>query len=329
MEGILKNPKVSFIVISHNFEGYIDECLESIRNQTYKHIEIIIVDDDSRDKTRLKIEKFIYKNQMLDIKFIHNGKSIGQFASFLKGLEAANGEFVAQIDGDDVLFADYAAVHLETHLKTSVALTSSQHIDIDDNNVVLSFSSVDSPRKNIECFKLSSDVKNEVISGFLVKRENKDYDVKILSNDKYSFASWHWAPATSGMMRRAACEFLLLINKPQDVKITSDKFVFSFLHLMGSSALIYKPLYAYRKHGSNYSLANPVMGSKKYLKPQTQKNYVRNNKLIRLVMLKFFLKNRKVIVEKINNANFYSIIKKIIFSVDISTVKGAIKSLFI
>ena len=59
MEDFLKLPKVSFIVITHNFEKFVGDCLNSIKNQTYKNFEIIVVDDVSKDNTREVIEKWV------------------------------------------------------------------------------------------------------------------------------------------------------------------------------------------------------------------------------------------------------------------------------
>lgn len=330
MDKLLNLPKISFVVISHNFESYILDCLNSIKNQSYKNIELIVVDDLSIDNTAQIIENFIKENEQLSVQFIQNTENIGQLASFIKALPLTSGEFVSQIDGDDVLFNDYALTHVETHLKTSVALTSCQHVDIDENNTLLSLESVDCPKKHNSGFKLFCKSPDGLQTACFPKYSNdENLDVQILSNQKYSFATWHWAPASSGMMRKSACALLLKLENPQEVKITADKFIFSFMHLIGSSAVIYKPLYAYRKHTSNYSLANPVMGSHRYLKTDTQKNYIRNNKFIRQTMLKFILDNYDYFVEKFNKANVRLIIKKIIFSFDFSTLKSAIKSLFI
>ena len=330
MENIINLPKLSFIVVSHNFELFIEECLQSISKQKYKNIELIVVDDFSQDKTVEKVQNFISNNPDLDVKFIKNQKNIGQLASFLSGLKEATGEFVSQVDGDDVLFEDYALTHIEAHLKTSVAFTSCRHVDIDAHNTLLSVESVDCPGDKENTYNLSCKTEEGLITACLPKKvRGEEPDVKVLLNSKYNFATWHWAPASSAVMRKAACDMLLKLKNPQKIKITSDKFVFSFLHLIGSSAIIYMPLYAYRKHKSNYSLANPVMGSCRYLKTKTQKNYIRNNILIRQTILAFVLSNYKFFKETLNNANVVRIVRKIVFSFDFTTLKSVIKSLFI
>lgn len=330
MEDFLNLPKVSFIVITHNFENFVCDCLNSIKNQTYKNYEVIIVDDYSKDNTAEKIEKFINENTHLNIKFIKNEINIGQLASFLEGLKVATGEFISAIDGDDILFPEYCAMHIETHLKTSVALTTCMQAEIDENRVIHTFASIDSPRQKSK----EINIENKSYEEFCEYRSAKGIDkegcnIKILDNKKYSFATWHWSPTSSAMMRKSVCDMLLLLNKTRKLKITADKFMFSFCHLIGSSAIIYKVLYAYRRHGSNYSLANPVMGNKKYLKERTQNNYLRNNKKIRSQMFKFIYDNREYFKEKFNKANLLLIYKRIIFSFDKRFFKGLIKALFV
>ncbi len=330
MENFLQLPKVSFIVITHNFEKFVRDCLVSIKNQTYKNYEIIVVDDVSKDNTIQGIEAFINENPDLTIKLIKNESNIGQLACFLEGLKVAEGEFVSAIDGDDVLFPEYCAMHIETHMKTSVALTTCKQAEIDENNVIHTLNSIEIPKEHQEYINIDNKTYEEFNEYRQAKGIDKDgCNVKVLDNDKYSFATWHWGPTTSSMMRKSVCEMLLLIDKTRALRITADKFMFSFCHLIGSSAIIYKVLYAYRRHGSNYSMANPVMGNKKYLKERTQNNYFRNNKKIRKQMFKFISANKEFFKEKLNKANLIMIYKRIIFSFDSRFFKGLIKSLFI
>lgn len=330
MEDFLNLPKVSFIVVTHNFEKYVCDCLFGIKNQTYKNIEIIVVDDASKDNTCKKVENFMQQNKNLNIRFIKNEANKGQLASFIEGLKIATGQFVCSIDGDDIIFPEYCAMHIEAHMKTSVALTTCLQAEIDENNIIHTLSSIESPKKKNE--KLN--IENKTYEEFNKYRQaigidKEGCEVKILDNDKYSFATWHWGPSSSSMMRKSVCDMLFLIDKTRHLKITADKFLFSFCHLIGSSAVIYKVLYAYRRHSNNYSLANPVLGNKKYLKEKTQNNYFRNNKKIRKQMFKFIYNNREFFKEKFNKINLIMIYKRIIFSFDISFFKGLIKSLFI
>ncbi len=330
MEDFLNLPKVSFIVITHNFSRFVEDCLNSIKNQTYKNFEIIVVDDVSKDDTTKKVERFIKENTNLSVKLIVNETNMGQLASFLQGLKQAQGQFVCAIDGDDVLFPEYCAIHIEAHMQTPVALTSCNQAEIDENNIIHTLNSIDSPSSKVNEFKIENKSFEEFNDYCCAKGINKEgCEVKVLDNDKYSFATWHWGPTTSAMMRKSVCDMLLLLEKTRKLKITADKFIFSFCHLIGSSAIIDKVLFAYRRHGSNYSQANPVMGNRKYFKEKTQNKYFRNNRKIRTQMLRFINSNKTFFLEKFNKTNLILIYKRIIFSFDSRFFKGLFKSLFI
>jgi len=89
---------VSIIIPVYNTEKFIEECIESALNQTYKEIEIIVVDDGSTDGSLKIIKKFI--NQ---IKII--SKSNGGTASALNtGIKEMNGEWFKWLSADDVLY---------------------------------------------------------------------------------------------------------------------------------------------------------------------------------------------------------------------------------
>lgn len=90
--------KVSFIVISYNIKNYIEKCIRSILEQTLNDIEVIIVDDGSKDGT-LEILNTLSKEDSR-IKLISQ-KNMGANAARKTGLKYANGEYINFIDGDD------------------------------------------------------------------------------------------------------------------------------------------------------------------------------------------------------------------------------------
>ena len=60
------NPKITVYVVNRNNENFLDECLNSIKNQTYKNLEIIIVDDSSTDNSIQIIKNFKKKNKKIN-----------------------------------------------------------------------------------------------------------------------------------------------------------------------------------------------------------------------------------------------------------------------
>lgn len=100
-------PKISVIVPVYNTEKYIQKCLESIVNQTMKDIEIIVVNDGSKDKSEDIIEQFI-KNNKSNIKIKYYKKKNGGLSDARNyGVQKATGEYIAFVDSDDYIKKDY------------------------------------------------------------------------------------------------------------------------------------------------------------------------------------------------------------------------------
>lgn len=266
---MLKLPMISFVVTSYNYEKYILKTLESIKAQTYRNFEIIIVDDCSNDNSCKIIEDFISENQDLKITLIKQSSNQGQMASMIRGLDIAQGQFVSFIDSDDILMPDYAKHHIRVHLQTSVAFTSCQIIEIGEDDEIHTMNSISSPHcKNLD----------ELFAG-----ENVNY--KILKNKH--FGGWYWSPNSSAMFRKASIEQIINYKNTDKWKICPDKFLFNFANLIGGSAIIYTPLIGYRRHKNNAGNCTLVTGNKRLHSDQTTKINIKNNLKIRPETIKF------------------------------------------
>lgn len=89
---------VSVIVPVYNVEKYLHQCLDSILNQTYRDIEVILVNDGSSDNSGLICDAYVRRDQR--VKVIHK-KNAGASDARNIGLKIAKGEFVIFIDSDD------------------------------------------------------------------------------------------------------------------------------------------------------------------------------------------------------------------------------------
>ena len=96
---------ISVIIPAHNVEKYIENCLISVFNQTYKNIEVILVDDFSTDKT-VKIAKSFQKNhsnlKIISLKNYGLKKKSGISIARNLGIKFAKGKFIALLDADDL-----------------------------------------------------------------------------------------------------------------------------------------------------------------------------------------------------------------------------------
>jgi glycosyltransferase involved in cell wall biosynthesis len=94
------NPLVSVIVPVYNVEQYLDECLYSIRQQTYENLEIIVVEDCSTDKSLEVLSKHLNDQR---IKLIRHEKNSGLSAARNTGIDAAKGDYIMFVDSDDLV----------------------------------------------------------------------------------------------------------------------------------------------------------------------------------------------------------------------------------
>ncbi|SFI24198.1 glycosyltransferase family 2 protein [Halpernia frigidisoli] len=108
-----ENPWVSIICACYNQSSFVVESLESVKNQTYKNLEIIIYDDASKDNSVEIIDGWILKNQDLNIRFIKNVQNIGICKSLNNAQSFATGKYIQLLALDDILLPD----KIERHVK--------------------------------------------------------------------------------------------------------------------------------------------------------------------------------------------------------------------
>lgn len=102
----MNKPLISIIVPVYNVEKYIDRCINSIVNQTYNNLEIILVDDGSKDKSRELVDSWALKDTRIKVFHKSNG-GLSDARNF--GINKANGEYISFVDSDDyvdTLFID-------------------------------------------------------------------------------------------------------------------------------------------------------------------------------------------------------------------------------
>ncbi|MFD2564604.1 glycosyltransferase family 2 protein [Aquimarina rubra] len=129
---------VSVICLCYNHERYIEECLDSVINQTHSNIEIIIVDDFSSDNSARVIHNWIKKNP--NVIFIENKQNLGNTYSFNQALKKAKGTYIIDLATDDVLLPNFIETHLNNFYikKTSnpgISFCNVELIDEDSNHI--------------------------------------------------------------------------------------------------------------------------------------------------------------------------------------------------
>lgn len=111
---ISTNPLVSIIVPVYNVENYVDRCVESLINQSYKNIQIVLIDDGSTDQSGKKCDEYAKKDSRIDVLHCENG---GPGAARNIGIDNANGEFISFVDSDDFVCSEFIRLLVETALQ--------------------------------------------------------------------------------------------------------------------------------------------------------------------------------------------------------------------
>lgn len=175
-------PLVSVVVPVYNVEKYIERCVKSILNQSYKNIEIVLVDDGSTDKSSRIIDN-IAKNE--DNVVVVHKKNSGVSSARNVGIDTSSGDYIMFVDGDDWVEVDYISCFLDVLIDTNSVIAMNTNYFY-DNGVC---------KKDFDGIKvLDSDTVAEYIyrGKIFVAVWNKIYSANFLKNHNIRFNENIW-----------------------------------------------------------------------------------------------------------------------------------------
>lgn len=223
------NALVSIIIPSYNHENYVKDSIESVINQTYKNIELIIIDDGSKDNSVQKINELVdlCHKRFVRFKFIHR-ENIGLTKTLNEALNWCEGVYLCILASDDI----YLPKKVEKQ--------------VDFLNVNLEYVGVTS---NI-C-QIDSD--NNVIGGKKVK--SRSYNFQDIFFSKY------YLPAPAAMLR---IDFVKKVGGYSEKTLLEDLYMWLKISVYGSVFLMTEELVYYRRHESNLSANFILMCEERY-----------------------------------------------------------------
>lgn len=148
--------KISVIVPIYNIYSYIDQCVESIVNQTYKDLEIILVNDGSTDDSLSKLKEWENKDYRIVVVDKPNG---GLSDARNAGLKVATGDYVSFVDGDDWIGIDLyekVASEVEAYPNIDIMTFSIKKVYPNGKEIVLSYKMDEKPIKGEDYFRKSN-----------------------------------------------------------------------------------------------------------------------------------------------------------------------------
>lgn len=193
----MQAPLISVIIPVYNVEKYLNQCVESVVNQTYKNLEIILVDDGSPDHCPQMCDDWAQKDARIKVIHKENG---GLSDARNAGLDVFNGCYVYFIDSDDYIEDDAIEILYSTLIKFGADLAVGAHRRVNEDGVCVFdgqdyFSSdifLFTPEEYwIEFFEDSVMKKNSKLCSEFVISCNKLYNKQLFNHVKFPVGKLH------------------------------------------------------------------------------------------------------------------------------------------
>lgn len=236
--------KVSIIVPAYNIEKYIKKCIESLINQTYKNIEILIINDGSTDKTKEIALSFEKKDKRVKVLTKKNG---GLSDARNYGLSRASGAYILFIDGDDYIKND----------------TIEKLINKIDDNDIISFNYI-TLNNNKETLVPSKNKSKDNTINYILGQPSactKMYKRTFLIENKIQF--------DKNILYEDLAIIPSLACLTRKIKIIDDYY---YYYVIRNSSIIHNKLFSPKKDDKFIAISNLIDRFKKYGKFDEYKN---------------------------------------------------------
>lgn len=196
--------KISVIVPIYKVEKYLDRCIDSIINQTYKHLEIILVDDGSPDHCPQMCDEWAKKdNRIKVIHKINGGVSSARNA----GLDVATGEYIQFVDSDDYLELNACETLVDKMITNDADIVVSGFTPI--GNHVKCIKAVDFATRNF-----MQGVQNLYICGVLNAIWNKLYKKNLINHIRFQEKMKYGEDLLFNLQYMQNCQLIVYTSEP-------------------------------------------------------------------------------------------------------------------
>ena len=268
---IEKRKTVSVIVPVYNTEKFLKRCVTSLVNQTYKELEIILVNDGSTDKSAEIIDDFVSSDSR--VKRVDHEKNCGLFQARITGVQASRGEYIAFVDSDDYVSVDWFRLLVEKAEKESSDITVGQWC-FEYENGYREYLNLDPFRMPNVCLT-GTDVLGE-----FMKQEGRCFSWWVVWNKLYSRSLWDLCEEDYVQFSQEHGHMLMWedvtfssnfwshAKKVVNLDVTSSAYYYYFQHSEGSTARF---SVKDKKRGKKY--INDAYAAMKFMKNILNKNH--------------------------------------------------------
>jgi len=178
----MKYPLVSVAIPAYNHGAYIEACLDSVKDQTYPNIELVVIDDGSTDDTRARIDRFLaVHGDRFSRVVVKSQENRGVSATSNEAIKACSAEWVHLLGSDDILHADKIMCQwqaIQSWGDPDLALVYADAQYIDDEGVILPIIQRDRPDPGPEHSAYQSlFLKNEITNPTIALRREAFLDI--------------------------------------------------------------------------------------------------------------------------------------------------------
>ena len=168
----MSSPLISLIIPVYNVEPYLSSCLDSIINQSYQNLEIILVNDGSTDGSRFLCEQYKQKDSRI---ILINQKNQGLSSARNTGINSATGKYLSFIDSDDEVKKDYVKYlySLIKRASSPVKISVCPHYLKKESGELKNFNAKNFPSKTLSVPEALEKMLNE--NGFNLQSTSKLY----------------------------------------------------------------------------------------------------------------------------------------------------------
>jgi glycosyltransferase involved in cell wall biosynthesis len=220
----MHTPLASIVINNYNYASFLKGAIESALDQTYPHIEIVVVDDGSSDGSREIIAS--YADRVVSV-LKENG---GQASALNAGVSACRGEILCFLDSDDYFYPDKVAQVVDFFCSHGM---NSKPMLLHHSVAVKNLAGDDLP------------------GSFLARRLHQSPMNLYDSAKRYRFLEYLGGPTTGISINRMLADKLFPIPE-KGVRVSADDFIVYGSFLIADAYSMNKRLSAYRLHGSNY-----------------------------------------------------------------------------
>ena len=225
------NIKISIIVPVYNSEKYISKCIESIINSSLKELEILVIDDGSKDNSLSILKMYEEKDSRVKV---YTQKNSGPAAARNKGIKLAKGKYIGFVDSDDTIENNMYEILFNLAEKQNIEMAMCNYLEKNSENQI-----INKVENKLEPEKIyyKNDIENKIISTFT-------------SYENYGFFSlWNkiylrkWIIDNNIFMdekRFHGEDWLFNINVFTKISsfICTDKYLYNYIHINNESLMV-------------------------------------------------------------------------------------------